>query len=180
LVLYSSPGAEILLKGGNRETVEKLLETGVGLTALHWATGIGDHNDQALVERYVNAMGGIFGFGWSGLDISQSRVEPADPQHPICRGWTSYPLNEEWYLDLKFLAGAKPIAKARVKDKDQVVAWAYERPGARAGRSYGNTLGHFHENFLIEPFRKAIVNGILWTTHREIPAAGAPCAIAGS
>ena len=28
-----------------------------------------------------------------------------------------------------------------------------------------------------EPFRKAVVNGILWTAKVDVPAGGAPCAI---
>ena len=64
-----------------------------------------------------------------------------------------------------------------VKGKDEVVACVYDRKDSAGGRSYGNTLGHFHENFGLEPFRRAIVNGILWTVHREIPEEGAPCMI---
>jgi hypothetical protein len=179
IVLYSSPGADIVFKGPHADQAEKLFDQGVGLTAIHWATGIRDHKDEALADRYQKALGGIFGFGWSGLDVSESRVEQADPQHPICRGWSNFALKDEWYLNLKFLPEARPTAKVRVKDKDQVVAWTYERPGSSAGRSYGNTLGHFHENFLMKPFRQALVNGILWTAHREIPAEGAPCEIPG-
>jgi type 1 glutamine amidotransferase len=78
---------------------------------------------------------------------------------------------------VKFRPEAKPMAKVRVKDRDCVVAWAFDRPDSAGGRSYGNTLGHFHQNFGLEPLRKLMLDGILWTAHREIPAAGAPCAI---
>lgn len=177
IALYTSPGAEILFKGAQADRVGELLRQGVGLAALHWATGIGDANNEALRERYLQSLGGIFGFGWSGLDISDSRVAQTDRQHPVCRGWPDFDLKDEWYLDLKFLPSARPLAKVRVKDKDQIVAWAYQRPDSAGGRSYGNTLGHFHENFLLEPFRRAIVNGILWTARCEIPEGGAPCAL---
>ena len=60
-----------------------------------------------------------------------------------------------------------------VDDKDQTTAWVLEREGQSGGRSFGTTLGHFHENFEIEAFRRFIVNGILWTAHVEVPAAGA-------
>ena len=59
----------------------------------------------------------------------------------------------------------------------QAVGWVYERPGSNGGRSYGNTLGHFHELFGKEPFRRMLVNGILWTAHHKIPQAGAPCVL---
>jgi len=100
-----------------------------------------------------------------------------DPAHPICRGWKDYDLRDEWYLGTRLAPGAKPLLKVPVKGKDQVVAWVYERPDSNHGRSFGITLGHFHENFGIEEFRKAIVNGILWTAHREVPQEGAPVKI---
>ena len=178
VVLYSSPGAELLFRKEHAQEAEALLKRGVGFTALHWATGIATPDEKTpLADRYLAALGGIFGFGWSKLKISPAKVEPAASDHPICRGWSVFDLKDEWYLDLRFRPGAKPIAKVRVDGKDQVVTWAYHREDSGGGRSYGNTLGHFHENFGRESLRKMIVNGILWTAHREIPPGGAPCQI---
>ena len=195
IALYTSPGAEILLKGKQREQVEKLLKAGVGLTALHWATGIGNKDDTELADRYLAQLGGLFSFAFSGLATTRSKAEQIDPKHPICRGWSDYELLDEFYLDLKYMPQAKPILKIRLAEKEHTVAWAYERPNSNGpnsngpnsngpnsngpnsngGRSFGNVLGHFHELFTMEPFRRTIVNGILWTAHREIPSAGAPC-----
>jgi type 1 glutamine amidotransferase len=175
IVLYSSPGAEILLQGEQREQCEALLKQGVGLASLHWATGIRDQNNEELAERYLSQLGGLFSFGFSGLDISASRVEQLDGSHPICRGWSDFDLTDEYYLNLKFLPQAKPLLRVRVKDEPQTVGWIYERPDSHGGRSYGNTLGHFEELFRQEAFRKMLVNGILWTVHVEIPPDGADC-----
>ncbi|MHB0954842.1 MAG: ThuA domain-containing protein [Pirellulaceae bacterium] len=177
IVVYSSPGAELLLQGEQREQFEKLMKKGVGLTALHWATGIGDKDNQALADLYLSYLGGLFGFAFSGLDISESRLEQVDATHPICRGWKDFDLYDEFYLDLKFLPEAKPILRVQVKGKPQTVGWVYERPDSNGGRSYGNTLGHFHELFEREPFRRMLVNGILWTLQLDIPPEGAPCAL---
>ncbi|MHB9081901.1 MAG: ThuA domain-containing protein [Pirellulaceae bacterium] len=176
IVVYSSPGAELLLQEGHREQCEKLLKKGVGLTALHWATGIGDKDNQSLADRYLNCLGGLFSVAFSGLDISESRVEQVDAAHPICRGWKDFDLLDEYYLDLKFLPESKPILRVQVKGKPQTVGWAYERPDSNGGRSYGNTLGHFHELFARESFRRMLVNGILWTVRVDVPPEGAPCA----
>ena len=59
-----------------------------------------------------------------------------------------------------------------IDEKEQVLAWSLEREGG--GRSLGTTLGHFHDNFAIEAFRRAIVNGILWSAGVEVPEQGAP------
>ena len=39
LVLYSSPGGEILLDGAQAGEVDRLMKQGVGLVCIHWATG---------------------------------------------------------------------------------------------------------------------------------------------
>ena len=174
LVLYSSPGADLLLKGDHAGTVQKMLDQGVGLVALHWATGVHGQKETELGERYLKQLGGLFCFAFSGLDTSESKVEQIKPDHPICRGWRDFVLTDEFYLDLKFLPQAQPLLKVKVKGKDHTVGWVYERPGA--GRSYGNVLGHFHDLFKQEGFRRMLVNGILWAANCEVPLQGAPCA----
>ncbi len=181
LAFYSNPGAEHLLAADHAEKAESLLKSGVGLAALHWGTGIGDSNNAKLVEKYLDALGGAFG-AWSRYVFSTSRIKQLDPKHPICRGWSDFDLKDEWYLNMRLKPEVKPLAQVRYEEKDrppvdQVVMWAYERKDSNGGRSFGNTLGHYHENFGLEPIRKSMLNGILWTAHCEIPPGGAPCSI---
>lgn len=84
---------------------------------------------------------------------------------------------------MKWVEGAKPLLKVKVRaDESQkrpqpidlTVAWTFERPDSSGGRSFGTSLGHFHANFKTEPFRKMLVNAILWTAHTEIPKDGSP------
>jgi len=177
IFIYTSPGADILLKGPHAEQVETLLKQGVGLSALHWATNA---RSRELGERYKPYLGGWWS-GRGGHNTTIAKVEQLAKDHPICRGWSDYDLRDEFYLAPDLMPKATPLFKVRVKGrndpapKDHVMAWAYERPDG--GRAYGNTLGHFHENLGIEPFRKALVNGILWTAGRRIPQAGAPCVL---
>ncbi|MFM8905816.1 MAG: thioesterase, partial [Verrucomicrobiota bacterium] len=51
----------------------------------------------------------------------------------------------------------------------------YER--ADGGRSFGFVGAHFHDNFADEPFRRLVVNGVLWTLKADIPEGGAPAAV---
>lgn len=174
IVFYSSPAGNLLLRGPHARQAEELLRDGVGYAAIHWGTGAegGD-----LGERYVHILGGWFSPSFGGLEVSPSRVRQLDPSHPICRGWKDFDLRDEWYLKTRLDPEAKPLLVVRVKDRDQVVAWTFERPNSKSGRSFGVTLGHFHENFGIDSFRRLIVNGILWTAHVEIPEGGAPVMI---
>lgn len=74
---------------------------------------------------------------------------------------------------MKLSPKAKPLLKVNTKGKEEIVAWTLEREGDMKGRSFGITLGHFQQNYGIESFRKAIINGILWTANIEVPKNGA-------
>lgn len=173
LVFYTSPGGNILLDPSHREQAETLLNGGVGFVAIHWATDC----KAEWGTNYLQILGGWFNTSFSGLKTTNTRVEQTRPAHRICRGWKDFDLHEEIYLDIRLQPKAQPLIKVRVDDKEQIVGWVYERPDANGGRSFGTTLGHFHENFGVEPFRRLVVNGILWAAHHEVPASGAPCQI---
>jgi type 1 glutamine amidotransferase len=170
LVYYSRPAGDIVLSKGHREPFEKMMSQGVGYVAIHWATDANPERGPA----YLDVLGGWFNFAHSGLNITTSPLEQIAPDHPVCRGWKAYPLHDEFYLNLKFHPRTQPLLKVRVDGQDQTVAGALERGGEGGGRSFGTTLGHFHENFEIEAFRRFIINGILWTAGLEVPATGAP------
>lgn len=179
IALYCSPGADLMLTGETAKPFDAMMKKGVGFTAIHWATGV---KAKDLSDPYQAVLGGYWKHN-VGLTITSSKVEQTAKDHPICRGWSDYDLKDEFYLNPTVPPAAVTLFKVRVKGKadpepkDLVVAWAYERPDSNGGRSYGNTLGHFHENLGIEPFRRALVNGILWTARVEIPKEGAPCAL---
>ena len=170
LVFYSRPAGDIALSAEHRELFNQLMKEGVGLAAIHWATGA----EKERGEEYSSLLGGWFNFAHAGLKVDTQLLEQQDPKHPICRGWKPYQLHDEFYLNMKFHDGAIPVLKVKVDGKDQVVAWVMERPNSHEGRSFGTTLGHFHENFGLPDFRRAVVNGILWSAHVEVPENGAP------
>ena len=176
IVLYTSPGGNILLDESHRADAEKLLKNGIGYVAIHWGT------DAKLEwgEMYQKILGGWFHDTFCPLKTAEGHLTLADPKHEISRGWSDYNSKEEFYLDLKFEPTMKPLVTAVVDGKRQVVAWAYERPDSKGGRSFGTTLGHFYETYRKESFRHLLVNGILWAAHLKVPKDGAPCAAAES
>jgi type 1 glutamine amidotransferase len=176
IVFYSRYAGDIVLSDAHREQFLKLLRGGAGYCAIHWSTKA---NNPKLLPEYINILGGAFHEqpGW-GLKTDKRPLIQRDPTHPICRGWTPFELHEEWYLGTKLHERARPVISVRIDDNDQVLAWAFDRSAELgSGRSFGSTLGHFHENFTLEPFRRAMVNGILWSAHAEVPSAGAPVAL---
>ena len=104
-------------------------------------------------------------------------------------------MNDEWYYNMRFrpeMQGVTPILVAKPSDetrqgksssprgpykhiaeakgRDEILAWAVERPDG--GRGFGFTGGHFHKNFGNEDFRTLVLNAILWSAKVEIPSGG--------
>jgi len=170
IVYYSRPAGDILLNPARRDDARKLLKSGVGLACIHWATAAENEHG----EEWLQTLGGWFNFAHSGLAVEKQKLVQSAKDHPVCRGWGEYDLRDEFYLNLKFHERAQPILKVTVAGKEQTVAWALERENSADGRSFGCTLGHFHDNFKIADFRRMLVNGILWTARVDVPKEGAP------
>jgi type 1 glutamine amidotransferase len=176
IVFYSRPAGEIVLSPEVRPQFEELMAAGAGFVAIHWATGIGYSklaDSEEIRNDYKNILGGWFRRPPGDVRIDRAKLVQVDADHPVCRGWSGYDIRDEFYLNLIFHEGVRPLLSVRVDGRDRIVGWAFERPSSNDGRSFGITLGHFHENFSNESFRRAIVNGILWTAHRDVPSAGA-------
>jgi type 1 glutamine amidotransferase len=172
IVLYSSPAAEMLLEGPHRAQVDKLMKNGAGLVTIHWASSVNKNNLERLGPTWIGYLGGTW-VSNVGLSSGKSKLRQLDPKHPICRGWSEWEIDDEYYLNPTIGKKATPLLQVRErKGKDVVVGWAFERPGG--GRSFGTTLGHPYANFQIEAFRRMIVNAILWSAHVEVPKEGAP------
>jgi len=170
IVYYSRSAGDIVFDPKRRKETAKLFDAGVGFATIHWATAT---NDAKLGTDYLDLLGGWFHFNHSGLNVGKYPLVQLDPNHPVSQGWAPYPLHDEIYLNLKFHPESKPLVRVTVDGKDQIVAWVHERKNQNGGRSFGTTLGHFHDNFRIEAFRKMIVNGILWSAGLEVPKEGA-------
>jgi hypothetical protein len=56
------------------------------------------------------------------------------------------------------------------KGREEVLAWAVERPDG--GRGFGFTGGHKHENWGNDNYRKLFLNALLWITKVEPPPGG--------
>lgn len=171
-------GKQPVLAPGRLELIERLAARGVGLVHLHQ---IIDY-PKAYTERLLPLIGGVWvpGAGarghWDG-EFS-SFVE-----HPITRGVAPFKENDGFIYKLKFVDGLRGVTpllrtsppKTTLKDAEDVVAWAYERP--ERGRSFVFTGGHLQSSWGLEGLRRFVTNGILWSAGLDIPAAGAPVAL---
>ncbi len=170
VVIHTKLGGDLFFAPAHAAQSQALVDRGIGLVALHWGTGA---TEPAACDPWLKALGGHFNaqkVGFSRYKVEASTLRVADPAHPVSRGWQDFPVRDEWYYDLRFLPEAKPIALVKVGGKDYPAAWSYERPDH--GRSFGFVGLHSHDNLAAEPFRRLIVNGILWSAKIEVPAAG--------
>jgi type 1 glutamine amidotransferase len=173
IVVYTTPAAELLIDGPHRDEFVAMMKRGVGLVTIHWASSVFEQNLQRLGPAWTSYMGGVW-VSNVGLHTGDSPLEQLVPEHPICRGWQEFELHDEYYLD-PTITEATPLLRVTTPDKAVVVGWVYERPDG--GRAFATTLGHFYSNFQREPFRRMIVNGILWTAGLEVTAEGANVAL---
>ncbi|MEM7234320.1 MAG: ThuA domain-containing protein [Planctomycetota bacterium] len=173
IVLYTNPGAEFLLQGKHSREFERLMNSGVGIVTIHWASSVFQQNLKGIGQRWIKYLGGTW-VSNVGLSTGKSQLKQLIPKHPVCRGWKEYELHDEYYLN-PTLREAKALLRVNTKGQDVVVAWVHERKDG--GRAFATTLGHFYRNFQIEAFRKMIVNGILWSAHVELPKDGAKVAL---
>ena len=168
-----------LLVGDHMDQIAKAMARGCGLVTFHYST----FAPNRIGPRILEWTGGYFDYesgpgprNWySRINTWEARLEPATPDHPICRGIEPFTIKEEIYWRIRFRDGDTrlvPILKtvAPGDEEPQTVAWAVER--ADGGRGFGFTGGHFFAHWENESFRRLMVNAILWTAKADVPEAG--------
>jgi len=159
-IVYYSAAAGDLLIGQHGEAFTNLMHRGVGFTALHFATS----STKAAGDRYGQFAGGWWTVGPDSLATGSVTWKFLTPGHDILQGLKPFTMTDEIYRHTTVLPQAQPLIQVHIADRDDVVAWAYEREGG--GRSFATTLGHPWNNWshwLNEPFQRMVLNGIRWT-----------------
>jgi type 1 glutamine amidotransferase len=172
----------------NRDTIMKHLDAmtkrGCGVVCVHYATG--------LEAKHVSAEGDHPLLHWTGGYFAtrckhhqsvarvfrEATVEPAKADHPVLRGWKSFTLHDEPYINNFFgkdgpAKNVTALATAMLppeKPNKETVAWAAER--ADGGRGAGVVMPHFYRNWALDDLRTLILNAIVWTAKRDIPKDG--------
>jgi type 1 glutamine amidotransferase len=171
LVLYVSEGAKWIAADPRRQdAIAQLAARGGGLTALHWAIGA---KDPQYIAAFTQLFGGCHGGPDRKYQVLETRLQPAEPRHPIAQGLSPLTIHDEFYYRLKRPQGdAQPraVLTAAIDGGEEMVALAFERPDG--GRSFGFTGLHFHENWKQEFYRRLVAQGVLWTLKIDIPEQG--------
>lgn len=158
-IVYYTGGIGDFIIGEHGPAFEKLMQQGVGFSALHYSTGA-----KLDGPRSMEFTGGWWTNSADGLAIGPVDWTYLAPQHPILRGLPPVHMSDEIYRYTTLHPKATPLIQVNIKDRDDVVAWAYEREGG--GRSFGTTLGHSWSNWQDATFRRLVLNGIRWSLVR--------------
>ena len=173
-IVFFADGREShpLADPGRLTKIRELAKRGTGIMFLHYSI-----DPPAGAQPDLTAwMGGCYEAGYSQNPVNVVKVTPAGGSHPITRGCSGYVAEDEWYFDIRFRpndANVVPIMTGKLPPRnpqDKVLAWAYTRPGG--GRGFGFAGGHYTSNWHMEPFRKLVLNAILWVAKVEVPKDG--------
>ena len=180
IVMYCDGGRSHLIND-QLDVFNELLNSGMGVAAIHYCVEV--PRDSPASSSMLRAIGAYFET-WRSVNPIWDADFFTMPTHPVAAGITPFRLKDEWYFNLRFAKnGVTPILSAVppastmarwngphsgndavrtqvVKEKLQVTAWVYERPGG--GRGFGYTGGHFHANWDHPQARELVLNGIEW------------------
>ena len=161
-----------LKEPGRMAKIRELAGRGVGLAFLHYSVEPPEGKEADFIEW----MGGCYERGYSQNPINTVAVSPVKNDHPITRGCGGYEVEDEWYFDIRLRSEDPRVVSLMTGDlppynpDKKVLAWATTRDDG--GRGFGFSGGHYHENWHMEPFRKLVLNAILWVAKAEVPEGG--------
>jgi hypothetical protein len=173
VVVFLSEGARWLSADAKRqEALTKLAARGGGIAVLHWGMGSKDADN---IDAFVKLFGACHGGPDRKYKVVEVEAEPADAKHPVLTNVGKFRVKDEFYYELKLAkpAGAvKPLLRVPIDGKDQMVAWAWERPDG--GRSFGFSGLHFHDNWKLPEYRRLVAQGVVWALKLPVPKDGLP------
>lgn len=190
-------GGHPMIQQDRLERVMKpLMDKGVGLICMHYGVEVPKGKPG---DAFLDWIGGYYETGFSTNPHWVAEIK-GFPEHPITRGVKPFAVRDEWYFNIRFrpdMKGITPIVVAKpddetrkgvsasprgpykhiaeAKGREEVLAWAVERPDG--GRGFGFTGAHAHKNWGNPDFRKLVLNAIYWTAKVEVPSSGVTCEV---
>lgn len=180
------PGSEtILAKLGT------MMNRGCGIVCVHYATGLRATDVKPDGEHpLLYWMGGYFATRCPHHQsiakiYPAAKIEPAAPDHPVSRGWKTFTVHDEPYINNYFgkdenrlASNVTALATSMLppeNPKREIVSWCVQRDNG--GRGFGIVMPHFYRSWKNEDLRTFILNGITWTAKVEIPKNGVKAAL---
>jgi type 1 glutamine amidotransferase len=164
----------------------EMMQRGCGLVCVHYATGLRAFDVPADGNHpLLQWLGGYFATKCAHHQsvakvFPKVTISPTTNGHPVTQGWREFSLPEEPYYNNYFGPGGNQLASNVTAvatsqlppeaPQREVVAWTVER--ADSGRGFGVVMPHFYQSWLVDDLRRLILNGIVWSAKRDVPAGG--------
>ena len=168
LVMLVTQGSRWMQTDSNRwAAIKRLAARGGGIVALHWSVG---SKDAEYIDGQLNLLGATRGGPQRKYVESLGNYHRVDPKHPILTGVPDFTAFDEHYYRLDRRKDIQPLLTVNIDGKDEMVAWAWERPDG--GRSFGFVGLHFHANWQLPVYRRFVVQGVRWSLRLPSPEGG--------
>ena len=153
---------------------DTLVDQGAGVVILHYASWA---ENWAARRYYLEWTGGLWVQMASRNPSDDWSIELANPEHSALQGVRPWTYRDEIFSRY-FLPNdgrrTDLLIGTPAADRDamgpQVVAWAYERDGGGRGFVFGGV--DYHDNMLVDDYRRFLLNGIVWAAGLEVPPGG--------
>jgi type 1 glutamine amidotransferase len=168
IVLLVTQGAQWMQTEPKRHAaLKKLAARGGAIVALHWSVGA---KDAKYIQGQLDLLGATRGGPQRKYLVLATELKRVLPSHPILTAVDDIKVYDEMYYALDRVPGIQPLFTSHLEDKDEMVAWSWERPAG--GRSFGFVGLHFHSNWQLPAYRRFVVQGVLWSLNLPIPSGG--------
>jgi len=189
-IVYADAGGRF---GKKYAELDKYVKNGMGIMFMHY----GVHPTKDVGQKYFTPW--IGGYMENDYSVNPHWIADlkANKQLPISNGLPeTFPAYDEFYYNMRFASDCDCCGGAvtgvpspdrmvhyinmwnenGVKGfgKPQKLMWYKDTPAKGGGRGIGFVGGHYHRNWAIDPFRKMVLNAIVWTARGEVPKDGVP------
>jgi type 1 glutamine amidotransferase len=168
VVLLVSQGAQWMQLVPERlAAFQRLAARGGAIVALHWSIGA---KEAKYIQGQLELLGATRGGPQRKYVVLATELKSAAPGHPVLSGLGDFKAYDEIYYVLDRVPGVQPLLTAQIDGKDEMAAWAWERPDG--GRAFGFVGLHFHSNWQMPEYRRFVVQGVRWALKLPIPPQG--------
>ena len=178
------PGETLPQRDRAMADLAAMMAAGCGIVCVHYATGLEAKHVAADGDHpLLHWMGGYFATRCDhhksvAKVFLKAKVEPVAGEHPVLRGWKAFEFHDEPYIQNWFgkdgpAKNVTALATAMLppeKPAKETVAWAVDRKDG--GRGVGVVMPHFYRNWKLDDVRTLVLNAIVWTAQRDVPAKG--------
>jgi type 1 glutamine amidotransferase len=153
-----------------QENFRALIDSGIGLTVIHHA--IAGFPDWLEYENIIGATYVLEEQTRDGKYYPRSKwkhdvemqIEVVDRDHPITKGVRDFSIRDEAYMHWVYHDGNRLLLATDSELSNGEIAWTRSRSKTRV---FVILLGHGHQTFENENFRKLLRQGIFWTAKRR-------------